>query len=87
VRGLDVVINLRRRPYGKRDENLRQALEDNGLLRHTNDFWLQRYGLASGDERLALPHLAGENFELINPDGSLYATDLIARSEAMRVLP
>lgn len=85
--GLDVVINLRRRPYGKRDENLRQALEDNGLLRHTNDFWLQRYGLASGDERLALPHLAGENFELINPDGSLYATDLIARSEAMRVLP
>lgn len=85
--GVDVVLNLRRRPYGTRDVGLLDALRDEGLAAFTNDFWLQRYGLASEDQRLELPYLAGTNFELVNPDGSAHETDLLARSEAMRALP
>ena len=66
---------------------MQAAVEAAGLLPYTNDFWLQRYGLARDDDTLAAPYLAGENFTLINPDGTHHGTDLIARSEAMGALP
>jgi hypothetical protein len=31
--------------------------------------------------------VVGSNFTLVNPDGSTHGPDLVARSEAMRVLP
>ena len=33
------------------------------------------------------PLLAGTDFRLVNPDGSQWGTDLVARSEAMGRLP
>ena len=83
-RDVALVLNLRRRKSGDRDEWLRARVEAAGLLAWTNDFFLQRYGLASGDEALDAPFLAGLRFTLVNPDGSAHGTDLIARSEAMR---
>ena len=83
---VDVVFNLRRRPDGDGDQWVRDAVRDAGLLELTNDFEIQRYGLASGDQSLDLPYLAGEGFTLVNPDGSTHGTDLIARSEAMGAL-
>lgn len=87
--GVDIslVLNLRRRATKDRDHWLRAALADRGLLEITNDFMLQRYGLAADDASLDPPYLAGTDFTLVNPDGSAHGTDLIARSEAMRRLP
>ena len=48
-----------------------------------NVFYLQRYGLASNEAAWDAPHLAGENFRLVNPDGRVFGPDLIARSEYM----
>ncbi|MCA9300905.1 MAG: radical SAM protein, partial [Phycisphaerales bacterium] len=87
VGGAEIVINLRRRRGGDDDEWLRNLVSDAGLLPWTNDFFLQRYGLASDDEQLQPPHLAGTHFTLYNPDGSEWGTDLISRSEAMKELP
>jgi organic radical activating enzyme len=87
--GVDVtlVLNLRRRASRDRDVWLRNELAERGLLAITNDFMLQRYGLAADDAALDPPYLAGTDFTLVNPDGSEHGTDLIARSEAMGRLP
>lgn len=86
--GVDLVINLRRRPAAEdADAWVRAAVADAGLLPFTNDFWLQRYGKAAGDASLEPPYLAGTDFALINPDGADWGTDLIGRSEAMGRLP
>lgn len=88
AQAIDCVINLRRRPAAPdRDAWVRDAVDAAGLLPLTNDFWLQRYGMASDDQSLEAPYLAGTGFTLVNPDGSLHGTDLIARSEAMGSLP
>jgi len=86
-RAVDLVLNLRRRRGGDDDAWLRRALDERGLLPWANDFFLQRYGLAEGDEALDPPYLAGTNFTLVNPDGSTWGTDLVARSRAMGRLP
>lgn len=83
---VELVINLRRRAVPD-DLWVREQVEAAGLLVCTNDFTLQRYGLASDQPELAPPYLAGTNFSLVNPDGSDWGTDLIARSEAMGALP
>lgn len=85
---ISLVINLRRRPAAPdRDAWVLQAVRDAGLMAHANDFWLQRYGKAADDESLEPPYLAGTDFELINPDGRRWGTDLIGRSEAMGRMP
>ncbi len=91
IDGIDditLVVNLRRRPATPdRDAWVRDAVAAAGLMPYTNDFWLQRYGKAAGDESLEAPYLAGTDFELINPDGRRWGTDLIGRSEAMGQMP
>ena len=82
-----LIVNLRRRRAGPGDAWVRDLVERAGLLDITNDFFLQRYGLARDDETLEPPHLAGTNFILVNPDGTTHGTDLLARSEAMGRLP
>jgi MoaA/NifB/PqqE/SkfB family radical SAM enzyme len=86
-RDVRLVVNLRRRRAGDGDAWLLRFVEEAGLLPLANDFPLQRYGLASADETLDPPHLAGTDFTLVNPDGSVHGTDLLARSEAMGRLP
>ncbi|MCA9538671.1 MAG: hypothetical protein KC620_07265, partial [Myxococcales bacterium] len=81
--GVEVVINLRRRRAGDGDQWVRAAVEAAGLMPLTNDFFLQRYGLAADDDTLDPPYLAGTDFTLINPDGAAFGTDLVARSDAM----
>jgi len=48
---------------------------------------IQRYGFASEQSDWELPSPVWHEFSLINPDGQLFGPNLIARSEAMRVLP
>lgn len=81
------VINLRRRPgVADDDAAVLAAVTEAGLLDVTNDFPLQRYGLATHLPEAAAwapPFLAGDRFVLVNPDGSAHGTDLVGRSEAM----
>ena len=81
---LDFVLNVRLRP--DHDDAVAAALERTGLRAHANVFELQAYGFAS-EEAWAKPFVVGQNFTLVNPDGSTQGTDLVQRSEAMRVLP
>jgi len=83
-----LVLNVRLRKGVEQDEfGLRRRVALAGLEPHANIFYLQRYGFASAESEWDEPFLVGENFSIINPDGSLLGTDLIARSEAMRLLP
>lgn len=83
---VELVINLRRR-RAEDDQWVRDLVDGASLSEQTNDFYLQRYGLASSNDGLELPYLAGTAFTLVNPDGTAWGTDLIGRSEAMGALP
>jgi MoaA/NifB/PqqE/SkfB family radical SAM enzyme len=81
------VINVRlRRGYNDDDRHVKNAVESAGLLPYSNIFFLQRYGFASNEESWELPAPVWDQFDLVNPDGTLYAQNLIARSEGMRAL-
>lgn len=83
-----VVLNVRLRlGVENDDQRIRHAVEHAGLAEHANFFFLQRYGLASAEESWAPPAPVWDAFDLINPDGSNWGTDLIARSAAMGRLP
>jgi hypothetical protein len=83
-----LIINVRlRRGVEDDDRAVRDAIEQAGLLPHSNVFFLQRYGFASEEETWDPPAPVWFNFTLVNPDGSRHGSDLIARSEGMRVLP
>ncbi len=83
-----LVLNVRlRRGYENDDQRVRRAVEEAGLLRHANIFFLQRYGFASDQKDWELPAPVWDQFTLLNPDGKTYGPNLIARSEAMRALP
>jgi hypothetical protein len=85
--GREVVYNVRlRRGYDDDDSAVTEAVTRAGLHGRANIFYLQRYGLASCEQGWEEPFLAGENFRMVNPDGQVYGTDLIARSEAMGLL-
>ncbi len=84
---VELVFNLRRRRQNDEDQWLQHEVKKAGLMPWTNDFFLQRYGLAGDDTSLEPPYLVGEDFTLINPDGTTWGTDLLARSEAMGKLP
>lgn len=83
----EVVYNVRlRRGHDDDDCAVVQAVTRAGLLPRANVFFLQRYGLASGEQAWDEPFLAGENFRMVNPDGRVYGADLVARSEGMGML-
>jgi MoaA/NifB/PqqE/SkfB family radical SAM enzyme len=79
-----LVVNVRLRPG--RDASVAHAVEAAGLLPHANVFELQRYGFARDELDWEPPFLVGHDFRFVNPDGAVLGPDLIARSEAMRVL-
>jgi hypothetical protein len=82
------VINVRLRRGAEGDDGwVVKAVEDAGLLASANVFYLQRYGFAENNEDWERPFLAGHDFRMVNPDGRTFGTDLIQRSEAMRILP
>jgi MoaA/NifB/PqqE/SkfB family radical SAM enzyme len=83
-----LVVNVRlRRGREDDDRRVREVVESAGLLPHTNVFFLQRYGFASGEMGWDPPAPVWDRFTLVNPDGSAYGPDLVARSEGMRRLP
>lgn len=66
---------------------LRRLLDRAGLSQDANVFPLQRYGFAAQETRWPLPAPPTSDFTLVNPDGRSFGADLLARSEAMRLLP
>ena len=83
-----LVVNVRlRRGMNDDDRSVREAVAAAGLLPHANVFYLQRYGFAVGETAWDPPRLVWDNFLLVNPDGTVFGPDLIARSEGMRGLP
>ncbi len=84
----ELVLNVRLRPDAPdRDAWVTDAVRDAGLLDVANVFYLQAYGFASKRTGWEKPFVVATNFTLVDPDGRTYGPDLIARSEAMRVLP
>jgi hypothetical protein len=83
-----LVLNVRlRRGYADDDREVYSLVERAGLLPHANVFYLQRYGFAAEERGWELPAPVSDRFSLVNPDGTVYGPDLLARSEGMRVLP
>ncbi len=83
-----LVINVRlRKGCDDDDARVRAAVESAGLAPHANFFFLQRYGFASNETEWNLPKPVWDAFSLVNPDGTIFGPDLIARSEGMRMLP
>jgi MoaA/NifB/PqqE/SkfB family radical SAM enzyme len=83
-----LVVNVRlRRGVEDDDRRVVQEVEAAGLMAVSNIFYLQRYGFASEQTDWQPPAPVWHEFSLINPDGRIFGPDLIARSEAMRVLP
>jgi hypothetical protein len=83
-----LVLNVRLRKGCENDDlSVSQRVESAGLLPYANIFYLQRYGFAADQMDWELPAPIWSEFTLLNPDGQKYGTDLIARSEAMRILP
>jgi MoaA/NifB/PqqE/SkfB family radical SAM enzyme len=82
-----LVLNVRlRRGVEDNDRRVRDAVESAGLLPVANVFFLQRYGFAAGEAAWDPPAPVWHDFTLVNPDGQTFGPDLIARSEAMRVM-
>jgi len=80
----EVVYNVRlRRGYDNDDRAVRDAVAAAGLNARANVFYLQRYGMASAEQGWDEPFLAGHDFRMVNPDGRVFGTDLMARSAAM----
>jgi hypothetical protein len=83
----ELVLNVRLRPDAPgQDGWVTDAVREAGLLELANVFHLQAYGFASA-RAWEPPFLVGSNFTLVTPDGRTHGPDLIARSEAMRVMP
>lgn len=84
----NLVVNVRlRRGVENDDARVVRAVEAAGLMPVSNVFFLQRYGFASEEMEWDPPAPVWHEFTLLNPDGRRFGPDLIARSEAMRVLP
>jgi MoaA/NifB/PqqE/SkfB family radical SAM enzyme len=83
-----LVVNVRlRRTAPNADAHITRLIEDAGLLPVSNIFYLQRYGFAANESQWDPPAPVWHEFTLLNPDGQTFGPDLIARSEAMRILP
>jgi hypothetical protein len=84
----ELVINVRlRRGVEEDDRRVVDLVEAAGLMPVCNVFYLQRYGFASGETDWEPPSPVWHEFSLVNPDGRIFGPDLVARSEAMRILP
>jgi len=84
----EVVYNVRlRRGYADDDRAVADAVSQAGLSARANVFFLQRYGMARDEMDWDAPFLAGHDFRMVNPDGTVFGPDLVARSEAMSKLP
>jgi hypothetical protein len=84
----DLVLNVRRRRGAPGDDAwVMEQVRAAGLAHLANDFFLQRYGLASGREEWDEPFSVRDGYIMVNPDGSRFAANLVARSEAMGALP
>lgn len=84
----ELVLNVRLRKGSPDDDAwVVDRVREAGLLERANVFHLQRYGFAAKREQWEAPFIVGSNFRLVNPDGRVHGPDLVARSEAMRVLP
>ncbi|MFX0099580.1 MAG: radical SAM protein [Candidatus Hodarchaeota archaeon] len=83
--GVELIFNLRKRNHPRHDQDihLEEEVDKHGIRHKTNSFFLQCYGRNSDDENAEKPYLVGTNFILVNPDGTEWGTDLVARSEAM----
>jgi MoaA/NifB/PqqE/SkfB family radical SAM enzyme len=82
-----LVINVRlRRGVDEDDGRVRGAIESAGLLPSANIFFLQRYGFAANETEWDPPAPVWDNFTLVNPDGQTFGPDLVARSDAMRLM-
>lgn len=82
------VLNVRLRSgYENDDQRIRQAVEAAGLTENANIFFLQAYGLAKDEGNWQPPQPVSDAFTLVNPDGQTFGPDLVARSEAMKLLP
>ena len=83
-----LVVNVRlRRGVEEDDRRVLEAVGEAGLLPDSNVFFLQRYGLAEGEEGWEPPAVVSARFTLVNPDGRSFGPDLLARTEAMRGMP
>jgi hypothetical protein len=83
-----LVVNVRLRRGATDDDGaVRSAVLAADLGDVANIFFLQAYGFGAGQPGWARPRPVWDNFELYNPDGRCWDTDLEARSEAMRRLP
>lgn len=81
------VVNVRLRKGVEGDDaRVGRAAAEAGLNPHANVFFLQRYGFAAGETSWEAPFTVSDRFELVNPDGKTYGTDLVGRSEGMREL-
>jgi MoaA/NifB/PqqE/SkfB family radical SAM enzyme len=82
-----LVLNVRlRRGTADDDRWVVDAVRDAGLLEWANVFYLQRYGFAEKQSDWERPFIVGRDFRMVNPDGRVFGPELIARSEAMRIL-
>lgn len=97
----EVVFNVRRRKkaINGADKNKMTVCEDDDqwlvdelkkrdLDIKSNIFFYQRYGFASGNIELEPPFIIANpvDFYLVSPDGKIWGTDLVARSEGMKNL-
>lgn len=83
-----LILNVRlRKSAADKDEWVVDTVGSANLMDHANVFYLQRYGFASDQMDWDPPFLAGHNFRMINPDGTVFEQDLIARAEGIRGLP
>lgn len=83
-----LVINVRlRRGIADDDRAVVELVEKAGLMPFANVFYLRRYGNAARELEWEPPRVEWDNFLLVNPDGRVFGPDLIARSEAMKLLP
>jgi MoaA/NifB/PqqE/SkfB family radical SAM enzyme len=80
------VLNVRLRKGTDDETRVVEAVRAAGLLADANVFHLQRYGFAAAELSWEEPFLVGRDFRFVNPDGRVMGPDLVARSEAMRVL-
>lgn len=82
-----LVLNVRLRPGVEGDdEAVARAVDSAGLLPNANVFYLQSYGFAADETGWEKPAPVWDQFTLVNPDGRVFGPDLVARSEAMRLL-
>ena len=83
-----VIFNVRLRrgkAYGD-DAWVLDAVRTAGLDSFANVFFLQSYGLASGESEWEPPFTVNDGFKLINPDGSVHTGTLEDRANKMGAL-